>query len=60
VAQVLDELLLHTARPVFFDVVQDAAHRVFAQRLGAEEVADVIRHLHQMRGAHRGAYFSAM
>jgi len=42
------ELIAHALGPEFRDVVGDAGDGVLALRLRAEEVADVIRHLHQV------------
>src|SRR6202453_837992 len=42
------EFRAHALRPEFVDVIGDARDGIFARGLRREEMADVIRHLHQM------------
>jgi hypothetical protein len=48
VLQVGDEFFTHAAGPVTFDVIGDGGYRILALRLGAKEVADVVRHVDQV------------
>jgi hypothetical protein len=41
----------HALGPEFVDVIGDAGDGILAHRFGAKEVADVIRHFHQVVGA---------
>src|SRR5208282_2041598 len=45
------ELLAHARGPEFRDVIGDAGDGVLAVRLRTKEIADVVRHLHQVLGA---------
>jgi hypothetical protein len=49
-----EKLLSHAAGPKTLDVILDPHDGVFA-RLGTKEIADIVRHLHEMLGGAHSA-----
>jgi hypothetical protein len=54
-----EKLVSHAARPETFDVILDSNYGVFA-RLGTKEIADIVRHLHEMLGGAHRAIIAAL